>query len=67
MSESSKEQLLMEKVAYGTSEISFHLKRANRKTLGIEVHPDLSVWAVAPLHSSVHEIQERSSKEVLGS
>ena len=62
MSEGSKEQLLMEKVAYGTSEISFHLKRANRKTLGIEVHPDLSVWAVAPLHSSVHEIREKILK-----
>ena len=47
----------MEKVEYGTQTICFHLKKVDRKTLGIEVHADLSVWAVAPLKATLKEVK----------
>ncbi len=52
----------MESIQYGTQAIHFHLKRVERKTLGIEVHPDLSVWAIAPLDSKLNEIKEKMLK-----
>ena len=48
----------MEQVNYGTKSILFHLKKANRKTLGIEVHPDLSIWAIAPQKTSVEDVKK---------
>lgn len=62
MPESSQKQFLVETVNYGTTEIVFNLKRANRKTLAIEVHPDLTVWAIAPDTSNLSEIQEKILK-----
>lgn len=47
----------MEEVEYGTQIIYFHFKKVDRKTLGIEVHPDLSIWAIAPLKSSLKEVK----------
>ncbi len=52
----------MEKVHYGTQSITFSIKRTKRKTLGIEVHPDLSVWAISPLNTSLEEIKNRILK-----
>jgi len=52
----------MEQLSYGTQTIHFHLKKSDRKTLGIEVHPDLSVWAIAPNKSTLPEIKKVISK-----
>lgn len=52
----------MESVQYGTQKIHFHLQRVDRKTLGIEVHPDLSVWAKAPVRSSLKDVKEKILK-----
>ncbi|TRZ41672.1 M48 family metallopeptidase [Robertkochia solimangrovi] len=49
----------MEDVAYGTQTIYFHLRRVERKTLAIEVHPDLSIWAIAPLKASLSDVKKR--------
>lgn len=53
----------METVQYGTKTIDFLLKRSDRKTLGIEVHPDLSVWVIAPEKSSLDDIKENLLKK----
>jgi predicted metal-dependent hydrolase len=47
----------METIQYGTRTISFTIQRANRKTLGIEVHPDLSIWAIAPENATIDAIR----------
>ncbi|MCH2229651.1 MAG: M48 family metallopeptidase [Crocinitomicaceae bacterium] len=52
----------MESIQYGTQTINFHIQRVDRKTLGIEVHPDLSVWAMAPLKVSLKDIKEKMLK-----
>lgn len=52
----------MEKVQYGTTTIEFQLQWVNRKTLGIEVHPDLSVWAIAPINTDLDEIKTKIEK-----
>jgi predicted metal-dependent hydrolase len=48
-------------VVYGTSEIFFHLEYSDRKTLGIEVHPDQHVLVKAPVGSSISTIQSKVS------
>ena len=40
---------------YGTSKIEYSLEYAERKTLGIKVHPDKSVQVLAPTESSLEE------------
>ncbi|XOV66343.1 MAG: M48 family metallopeptidase [Fluviicola sp.] len=52
----------MESIEYGTQKIHFHLLYADRSTLGIEVHPDLSVWAKAPLKSTIQDVKEKILK-----
>jgi predicted metal-dependent hydrolase len=52
----------MESVQYGTQTIEFNLKRVDRKTLGIEVHPDQSVWAISPLKSDLEDIKNKIIK-----
>jgi len=52
-------------VKYGTSRIRFSVVRSDRKTLAIEVHPDLSVRAVAPKKAKVNEVKERVLKRAL--
>jgi predicted metal-dependent hydrolase len=52
----------MESIKYGTKQVSFNLERSSRKTLGIEVHPDLSVWAKAPIDASIGGIKMRMLK-----
>ena len=49
----------METIEYGTRRISFEVRRADRKTLGIEVHPDLSIWAIAPEQATVDAIRSK--------
>jgi len=52
----------MHKIKYGSQEIFFEVKRSNRKTLGIEVHPDSSVHIVAPIKSSFQDIEQKVEK-----
>jgi predicted metal-dependent hydrolase len=52
----------MHKVNYGTQDLFFELKRSERKTLAIEVHPDSSIWAVAPMQAELEEIKNRITK-----
>jgi len=52
----------MHKLQYGSQEIYYELKRSNRKTLGIEVHPDSSVHIIAPSDSSFEDIEEKVEK-----
>lgn len=52
----------MHKIQYGSQEIFYELKRSNRKTLGIEVHPDSSVHIIAPIDSSINDIEKKIEK-----
>ncbi|TXD84947.1 M48 family metallopeptidase [Subsaximicrobium wynnwilliamsii] len=52
----------MHKIQYGSQEIFYELKRSNRKTLGIEVHPDSSVHIIAPTESSFQDIEQKVEK-----
>ncbi|MBP6978131.1 MAG: SprT family zinc-dependent metalloprotease [Bacteroidales bacterium] len=49
-------------VQYGKTKISYTLTRSNRKTLSIEVYPDLTVKVVAPLNASMDSIEEKLIK-----
>ena len=50
------------KAQYGQSEIIYTVKRSDRRTLAIEVHPDLSVVVVAPKKAGAKEINEKVVK-----
>jgi predicted metal-dependent hydrolase len=43
-------------IPYGSKELSFFLKRRERLTLAIHVHPDMSVEVVAPPNSDLEKI-----------
>jgi predicted metal-dependent hydrolase len=47
-----------DRVSWGTEEIPYRYCFAQRKTLGISVHPDTSVTVKAPLGSSLETIQQ---------
>ncbi|PIQ47944.1 MAG: metal-dependent hydrolase [Cytophagales bacterium CG12_big_fil_rev_8_21_14_0_65_40_12] len=49
-------------IQYGTQEITFGVDWRNRKTLAIEVHPDLTVIVLAPLKTNLQEVQEKVLK-----
>lgn len=49
-------------VQYGKTTIYYDLKRASRKTLAIEVHPDLSVIVIAPMYSTIKDIEAKLIK-----
>lgn len=49
-------------VQYGKTVINYILKRSNRKTLAIEVHPDLTVQVVAPIDAQIEMIEEKLIK-----
>lgn len=51
-----------EKVAYGNTQLVFSIKRSERKTLAIEVHPDLSVQVIAPVNATLGDIKEKVLK-----
>ncbi len=46
-------------VKYGRTVIAYDLTRTNRKTLAIEVYPDLSVHVIAPVHASIDSIEDK--------
>ena len=52
-------------VQYGKTKIDYTLIRSNRKTLAIEVHPDLVVKVVAPFDVSVDSIKEKVIKRTI--
>lgn len=49
-------------VQYGKTKINFILARSKRKTLAIEVHPDLTVKVIAPTDASIESINEKVVK-----
>lgn len=48
-----------DQILYGSSTIDYTLEYAERKTLGIKVHPDKSVHVIAPIDSSVDDIKKK--------
>lgn len=50
---------MKEHIIYGTSKIDFTLEFAERKTLGIKVHPDKSVQVIAPIGTPHEKIKEK--------
>lgn len=53
---------MQQSVQYGTTTIQYDLHFAARKTLGIDVHPDLSVTVTAPQDSSPADVAVRVKK-----
>ena len=49
-------------VEYGTSTIEYTLIYTSRKTLGISVHPDLSVIVTAPEGSDIELVRQKIRK-----
>jgi len=49
-------------VKYGTTVIRYSVSCSDRKTLAIEVHPDLTVRVIAPKNSSDKDIREKILK-----
>lgn len=54
--------MLQSEVAYGNTQLEFSIERSDRKTLAIEVHPDMSIHVIAPVGSSTGEIKEKVLK-----
>lgn len=50
---------MIEQVEFGAKIIPFTIHFANRKTLGLQVHPDSSVHAVAPLDANINDIVKK--------
>ena len=49
-------------VNYGNILLEFFIKRSARKTLAIEVYPDLSIQVIAPIASTITDIKEKVLK-----
>lgn len=49
----------MQTVRYGTTTIEYALHFAERKTLAIEVHPDLQIAVIAPAGTSTAEVDQQ--------
>ncbi len=49
----------LDQIQYGTTQINYSLEYADRKTLGIKVHPDKSVQVLAPLDSTADEVKKK--------
>lgn len=49
-------------IRYGRKSILFHLTYSNRKTLAIDVHPDLSVVVTAPKDAADSAVNEKMQK-----
>src|SRR5438477_7727319 len=53
---------LRHSVSFGRDEISFALRRSNRKTLSISVNPDLSIVVTAPKSADLDSVKRRIRK-----
>lgn len=51
--------MTLDQIQYGTSRIAYSLEFADRKTLGIRVHPNKSVQVIAPIDSTIDDIREK--------
>lgn len=49
-------------IIFGQKIISYDLKRSDRKTLAINVHPDLSVTVTAPCGTSIEQVETKVRK-----
>lgn len=49
--------------SYGTTNIKYSVKRTDRKTLAIEVHPDSSVHIISPMDASTEDIHAKVEKK----
>ena len=54
---------MQSEVAYGNTLLSFSIDRLNRKSLAIEVHPDLSIKVIAPVEADLNDIKEKVLKK----
>lgn len=52
-----------ESIQFGSKTIHFHLFYSNRKTLGITVKPDYSIWVKAPLDADLDKIKRKVHKK----
>lgn len=50
-------------IQFGSKKINFHIVYSKRKTLGITVKPDLSVFVKAPIDTSIDKIKEKLQKK----
>ena len=50
-------------IQFGSKQIDFHLEYSNRKSLGITVTPDLSVYVKAPVDTSIEKVKEKLRKK----
>jgi predicted metal-dependent hydrolase len=50
-------------ILFGSKQIDFHLEYSNRKSLGITVNPDLSVFVKAPIGTSLEKVKEKLRKK----
>lgn len=48
---------MKESIQYGKQKIEFELQYSNRKTIGIKILPDTSVFVVAPLEISLGKLK----------
>lgn len=55
--------MMKDHIRYGSHTIEFELQYSNRKTLGIKVLPDTSVYVTAPLELSLEKIKENLFKK----
>ena len=63
MFKSGKTQFLMNyTIQYGKTKIDFTVNKSDRKTLAIEVYPDLSINIIAPKDASVSDIKSKVLK-----
>ncbi|MEM9986539.1 MAG: hypothetical protein AAF804_15715, partial [Bacteroidota bacterium] len=46
-------------IHWGSKTVIFALDRTSRKTLGIQVYPDLTVKVIAPEETSIEVIEEK--------
>jgi predicted metal-dependent hydrolase len=54
------------KIIFGSNEIVFRVKFANRKTLGIKVYPSGNVEVLAPIDTTIAAIEQRVYRRVQG-
>ena len=50
---------MTDNIQYGTTKIDYTVEYAERKTLGIKVHPDKSVQVIAPLDTKEEEVKKK--------
>lgn len=50
---------MTEYIQFGSKKIDFLLEYSDRKTLGITVTPDMTVWVIAPVDITLEKIKEK--------